>query len=94
LQADAMGSKALTVQPVTALPLDTPVYDDRVRFVCMSDSHSNASYFADVLPPGDVFLHAGDFSHLGLPREVEKFNAFLGNSQCHVFVYYLLRAYA
>ena len=62
------------------LPLDTPVYDDQVRFVCMSDTHNHADYFADVLPPGDVFLHAGDFTYLGLPQEVEQFNAFLGDN--------------
>jgi len=64
-----------SVQP---LPLDTPVYDDRVRFVCMSDTHTHANDFTDLLPPADVFLHAGDFTHLGLPREVEEFNEFLG----------------
>lgn len=66
------------VLPVTPLSLETPVYDDQVRFVCMSDTHSMAAQFADILPPGDVFLHAGDFTYLGLPQEVEKFNAFLG----------------
>jgi len=74
-----MGSETLSVEPVTALPLDTRVYDDQVRFVCMSDTHCNAAYFADILPPGDVFLHAGDFTCLGMPHEVEEFNAFLGN---------------
>jgi len=72
----AMGSQKSSV---LSLPLDTPVYDDRVRFVCMSDTHSNAAFFSNVLPPGDVFLHAGDFTYRGLPGEVEKFNEFLGN---------------
>jgi len=84
-----MGSEKSTVrQPVTVtpvtvtpLPFHTPVYDDQVRFVCMSDTHSNTEDFDDVLPPGDVFLHAGDFTYLGLPREVEKFDAFLGKRQ-------------
>ena len=75
----AMGSEKFSMQPVTPLPLETPVYDDQVRFVCMSDTHSNAAFFSDILPPGDVFLHAGDFTYLGLPQEVEEFNAFLGN---------------
>jgi len=74
-----MGSEKSSVQP---LPLDTPIYDDQVRFVCMSDTHSNAAYFTNILPPGDVFLHAGDFTYLGLPREVEQFNEFLGNNEC------------
>jgi len=46
----------------------------------MSDTHSHADYFANVLPPGDVFLHAGDFTYLGLPKEVEEFDAFLGST--------------
>jgi len=76
-----MGSEKPSMQPVTPLPLETPVYDEQVRFVCMSDTHSKAAYFDDVLPPGDVFLHAGDFTYLGLPQEVEKFDAFLGKRQ-------------
>jgi len=74
-----MGCEKSAVQP---LPLATPVYDDQVRFVCMSDTHFNAAYFTNMLPPGDVFLHAGDFTYLGLPREVEQFNEFLGNNDC------------
>jgi len=70
-----VGSEKSSVQP---LPLDTPVYDDQVRFVCMSDTHGLAADFANLLPPGDVFLHAGDFTYLGLPQEVEQFNEFLG----------------
>lgn len=85
-----MGSKTLSVQAVTPLPLDTPVYDDQVRFVCMSDTHNNADYFTDILPPGNVFLHAGDFTYLGLPSEVEKFNAFLGNMWHWLFACFLL----
>lgn len=75
----AVVSEKSAVQP---LPLATPVYDDQVRFVCMSDTHFNAAYFTNMLPPGDVFLHAGDFTYLGLPREVEQFNEFLGNNDC------------
>lgn len=88
-----MGSKALSAQTVTSLPLDTPVYDDHVRFVCMSDTHNNADYFADVLPPGDVFLHAGDFTYLGLPSEVERFNTFLGNMWHCIFACFLWCVY-
>jgi len=44
--------------------------------VCLTHTHAND--FTDLLPPADVFLHAGDFTHLGLPREVEEFNEFLG----------------
>jgi len=75
-----MGSEQTTKQ-VTPLSLDTPVHDDQVRFVCMSDTHNDAACFSSILPPGDVFLHAGDFTHRGLPKEVKKFNKFLGTSQ-------------
>ena len=30
------------------------------------------------MPEGDVFLHAGDFTMVGKPKEVERFNEFLG----------------
>ena len=85
----AMGSamSQSSAQPVTPLPLGTPVYPDEVRFVCMSDTHNHAASFSRDLPPGDVFLHAGDFTYRrGRPEDVEKFNTFLGNSFCQLFV--------
>lgn len=30
------------------------------------------------MPYGDVLIHAGDFTELGLPSEVKKFNEWLG----------------
>jgi hypothetical protein len=61
-------------------PLDKPVHEDRLRFVCMSDTHSMTKRFPDgFIPNGDVFLHAGDFSQVGRPGEIVEFNAFLGN---------------
>ena len=30
-----------------------------------------------MVPPGDVLIHAGDFSNIGLPKDVEKFKMFL-----------------
>lgn len=48
----------------------------RVRFVCISDTHNK---HRDVtLPPGDVLLHAGDFTLHGAPGEVRDFNEWLG----------------
>lgn len=50
------------------------------RFVCMSDTHNRTSMMpAGSIPPGDVFLHAGDFSMTGKLKEIEEFNDFLGN---------------
>jgi hypothetical protein len=47
-----------------------------VRFVCVSDTHNQlqAHIDAGLIPNGDVFLHAGDFSNKGKPEEVAAFN--------------------
>lgn len=71
------------VKNLTPLPLDTPIYPDKVRFVCMSDTHSNAEAFKDRIPNGDVFIHTGDFTYTGQVAEVEKFNKFLGTLPHH-----------
>ena len=49
----------------------------QVRFVCMSDTH-NQPIDIESLPPGDVFLHAGDFTNVGSLRDILHFNEFLG----------------
>ncbi len=54
----------------------------RVRFVCISDTHGLhekpvSSVLLDDLPPGDVLLHAGDFTNKGGCSDLEKFGAFL-----------------
>ncbi|ELT98044.1 hypothetical protein CAPTEDRAFT_3300 [Capitella teleta] len=60
------------------LPLDEPIYENKVRFVCMSDTHSQTAKLpTNFIPDGDVFLHAGDFTKVGRPGEVVDFNAFL-----------------
>jgi len=58
------------------LPLDTPIYHDKVRFVCLSDTH-NQIHRLKCIPDGDVLLHAGDFTGTGLQKEVLAFNSFL-----------------
>ena len=45
------------------------------KIVCISDTHTHTSDFS--LPPGDILIHAGDFSKTGLPEEVATFNDFL-----------------
>ncbi|CAL4087678.1 unnamed protein product, partial [Meganyctiphanes norvegica] len=49
---------------------------DVVRFVCISDNH-NRRPMKD-LPPGDVLLHAGDFTSKGTLNEAKLFNEWLG----------------
>lgn len=65
--------------PPQTLPLNEPVHPNKVRFVCMSDTHHQTSRIGDgFIPGGDVFIHAGDFSNVGQPSDIEGFNDFLG----------------
>lgn len=61
---------------VDPMPHDTPKPPGYTRFVCISDTHSRTDSIQ--MPYGDVFIHAGDFTELGLPSEVKKFNDWLG----------------
>ncbi|KAJ8970840.1 hypothetical protein NQ317_014271 [Molorchus minor] len=55
-----------------------PVQPDKVRFVCMSDTHSLIRNIIFDVPDGDVFIHAGDFTKCGQKEEVIAFNRWLG----------------
>lgn len=46
-----------------------------MRFVVISDTHTLHENI--VLPPGDVLVHAGDFSLNGRPHEIEQFFGWL-----------------
>lgn len=63
---------------VDPMPHDTPKPPGYTRFVCVSDTHSRTDSIQ--MPYGDVFIHAGDFTELGLPSEVKKFNDWLGQN--------------
>lgn len=52
--------------------------NERIRFVCISDTHSNQRLIGK-LPEGDVLLHAGDITNKGTMAEVKIFDAWLGN---------------
>lgn len=67
------------------MPHDTPKPPGYTRFVCISDTHSRTDSIQ--MPYGDVFIHAGDFTELGLPSEVKKFNDWLGQ---HLWKFCLL----
>ncbi|KTG38618.1 hypothetical protein cypCar_00010822 [Cyprinus carpio] len=56
---------------------DSPKPSGHTRFVCVSDTHSRTDGIQ--MPFGDVLLHTGDFTELGLPSEVKKFNDWLGS---------------
>lgn len=68
--------KVVSVDPIA---LDSPIYSNSIRFVCISDTHSFTSRMMHAIPPGDVLLHAGDFTRGGALREVSSFNDFLGS---------------
>jgi len=55
------------------------VADDKVRIVCMSDTHSMTDDFRFNIPQGDIFIHAGDFTSSGCLEEVIEFNNWIGN---------------
>ncbi|XP_064489974.1 metallophosphoesterase domain-containing protein 1-like [Ornithodoros turicata] len=68
--------KLIRVNPI---PLKTPVSPNSIRFVCISDTHSFTNEMTHKVPPGDVLLHAGDFTRRGSLQEVICFNDFLGS---------------
>lgn len=54
-----------------------PVDPNKLRFVCMSDTHSLTRNLSFDVPHGDVFIHAGDFTKCGQKDEVTLFNKWL-----------------
>lgn len=71
--------KDQTVLKYDLEPLSQNIEPNKVRFVCMSDTHSKQSRFKFEIPEGDVFIHAGDFTNLGQEHEIIKFNDWLGS---------------
>jgi len=67
-----------TVENVKPMDLNTPIYPDMVRFVCVSDTHSLENRMPHQIPPGDILIHAGDFTNVGELKEVKEFNERLG----------------
>lgn len=65
----------MKVEKVEPLPFDAPKPEGHTRFVCISDTHTRTSNLS--VPAGDVLIHAGDFSNIGLPKDIEKFKQFL-----------------
>lgn len=60
--------------------LDEPIYEDKVRFVCISDTHDTLHRLQ--VPYGDVLVHCGDFTNLGDRHEIEAFNDAIGRLIC------------
>ncbi len=71
-----LGTK-ITRTPVTNLPsLESKQPPNTLRLVCISDTH-NAHGSIPILPPGDVLVHAGDFTDVGLPQDIDAFCGWL-----------------
>lgn len=76
-------SEKQTFKTVTPLNIHSQVKPDCLRFVCLSDTHSKlhvdemSNFY---VPPGDILLHAGDFTMKGRPLEIERFNEALGKN--------------
>lgn len=66
-----------TVKQVQLLKPDDPKPPGHTRFVCISDTHNRTNGLK--IPAGDVLLHAGDFSDIGQPKDIEKFGLFLSD---------------
>ena len=59
----------------------------KLKLVCISDTHNWTQGL--FLPPGDILIHAGDFTKYGLPSEIQAFNTFL---ESHPYKYKLIIA--
>jgi len=63
----------------------TTTTDDKVTLVCISDTHGQHRQLD--MPPGDILLHAGDYTLYGRREDAEDFNAWLGTlSYQHILV--------
>ena len=49
-----------------------------MRVICISDTRGGHHALTPILPPGDVLLHAGNFTDLGLQEEIRSLNDWLG----------------
>lgn len=65
------------VKIVEPLHLKSPTKENHVRFVCISDTHTKMKSMS--IPPGDVLIHAGDFTNFGSHGEISTFNNLLSS---------------
>ncbi|XP_065910919.1 metallophosphoesterase MPPED2-like [Dysidea avara] len=63
------------VEKVHPQPHDVPKPDGHIRMVCISDTHNRTDHME--VPPGDILVHAGDFTNVGLEGDVRRFKEFL-----------------
>ena len=68
---------SLCVPVVRGAPMPAPPALGMMRLVCVSDTHNQHAALNDTLPPGDVLIHAGDYSDVGQERDTVRFCAWL-----------------
>lgn len=71
-------AKSQRVIKITMKPPDTEIPPNKLRIVCMSDTHSLTPHIKFDVPDGDIFIHAGDFTKCGRREEVIEFNTWIG----------------
>lgn len=69
--------KTQRVIKISVRPPKNEVPVDKVRVVCMSDTHSLQNGLRTDIPDGDIYIHAGDFTRCGGKEEIVEFNDFL-----------------
>jgi Icc-related predicted phosphoesterase len=70
--------------PGRTIQLDTMIQNNTIILIHTSDTHN--LHETQKIPPGDIYIHSGDFSHkndwdidiTGIPQSVQKFNQYLG----------------
>ena len=74
---DLIKLKQVNKTSVEPISLETPIFENKVRFVCISDTHSRTEKLQYEIPEGDILIHAGDFTQVGSSGCVQKFSNFL-----------------
>ena len=64
------------VERLESTKYKTELSEGVVRLVLISDTHMLHRNLE--LPPGDILIHAGDFSNRGKEEEIKEFDAWLG----------------
>ncbi|EAU88697.1 metallophosphoesterase domain-containing protein 1 [Coprinopsis cinerea okayama7 len=71
----------------TRLPPSQPECLDKIRVVCISDTH-NSHHLQPSLPDGDILIHAGDLTNSGTKQELDDVLAWL-ESQPHPHKFFI-----
>ena len=70
-------SKEYGIEYVAPMNPTLPKLPNMIRVVCLSDTHGKEGKMVHPVPPGDILIHAGDFTDFGGPHQIIHFNQFL-----------------